>query len=663
MEQKGEYIPNKLLEGLYTEAMEDEGMLDSISPCLNELLSISQRYVNEELIGQGSLKSVYKCYDQKSQRWVALAKLRSHLEEEYYDFFIHEAWLTGALNHPNIIEVYEVDVGEGGAPYFTMSLKGNQTLKDLVSEGVEDRFSLLEIFMKICDAMSYAHAQGVLHLDLKPANIQCSDYGEVLVCDWGLGKRVAGSQPSVPDLNSALLVAEQQTLYGEIKGTPGYMSPEQFNPDVQADHRSDIFSLGCLLHFILSAESLFRGSLEERREKTLGVNHSSFIKSGISKSLRAVIAKSIAVDPSERYQSVADLKEDVVRYIKGYTTKAEKPKFRREITKFVLRNKKPISILTTVMAVIAILGFYGGRKVDGLYSLLETSSEEQEQAGVELSYLYEKYANINDKNTVNKSNLAKRFLDAEARSGNSFFAQNPVKSNKLSKKLVQKAYELNDGVATRLSLFRVYCYELNFSEALKYTSGLDSKFHTDFRAVAQNFAHFDFNETKRPPVSALIDVIEFVEKEDLKVSIFLQKMILYDNSLRADKSDYPELLHLVLKNMKSSDMMFSYKHKTKALSIVSKSPVTWYYLKVGSLFAPMNLQRLNLSTVQSLDLMCLNGATIQHVDLRGTDVFLDKGKTLRIYGLKKIYFKKGSFDRTRVRDVLKSDTPYEIEFE
>lgn len=151
--------------------------------------------------------------------------------------FIHEAWLTSLLDHPNIITIHNVRVDADKRPYFTMELKSGDSLDGLIEKldaGVPevcDRYSLnslLQVFLKLCDAIEYAHSVHVLHLDLKPANIQVGQYGEMLVCDWGLGRMHRGEDGMEFEwllLNSDLLSSD--TVFGQVRGTPGYMAPEQ----------------------------------------------------------------------------------------------------------------------------------------------------------------------------------------------------------------------------------------------------------------------------------------------------------------------------------------------------------------------------------------------------------------------------------------------------
>ena len=201
------------------------------------------------LIGKGAVKEVFRAFDRRIMRDVAIARPLDSLPPEFYELFVYEAKLNASLSHPNIIKIYSLDLDEDLRPFFTMDLKSNKTLKDFID--TEPSFSSrINVFLKICDAISYAHSKSIIHLDLKPENVQCDEHGEVLVCDWGLSKLIDDTECHNFDLHASLFENQSTTLYGEIKGTPGYMAPEQIIPGALKDQRTDLYALGCLLYFI-----------------------------------------------------------------------------------------------------------------------------------------------------------------------------------------------------------------------------------------------------------------------------------------------------------------------------------------------------------------------------------------------------------------------------
>ena len=167
-------------------------------PVCDSLRCIEQEYKDFEELARGGMKRVYKVMDCKLNRYVAYAKLHPNSPRELHDPFIREARLTALLEHPNIISVHDIGVNDEDTPFFTMELKVGQTLAATIKAnpgisrpGTNSFSTLLESFVKVCDAISYAHSKNVLHLDIKPENIQVGEFGEVIVCDWGLAQNFA----------------------------------------------------------------------------------------------------------------------------------------------------------------------------------------------------------------------------------------------------------------------------------------------------------------------------------------------------------------------------------------------------------------------------------------------------------------------------------------
>ncbi|MEM7312781.1 MAG: protein kinase [Planctomycetota bacterium] len=350
-----DFASNDKLASFYYLAEDIEKVEEQeISPSLHAISQIADRYESAEFIAKGGMKQVFKVYDARCKRNVAMATLHDDAPTELSDPLIHEAWLTGLLDHPNIITIHDVGVDSRNRPYFTMDLKSGDSLSQLIEKldsgdrDATDRYpldSLLEVFVKICDAIAYAHSVQVLHLDLKPANIQVGEYGEVLVCDWGLG-RVQRSDDGIEFerllLHSDLL--SSNTLFGEVRGTPGYMAPEQIQQDGIRDARTDIYQLGCILYSIMTLkrplegdpskalEKAARGEIIQPRERAPDRN--------IPASLAAVVSKAMAVDPDSRYASVESLGEEVRRYLTGFATQAEDAGVLTQLGLLYKRNKR-----------------------------------------------------------------------------------------------------------------------------------------------------------------------------------------------------------------------------------------------------------------------------------------------------------------------------------
>ena len=341
-----------------------------ISPSLHAVSQITTRYESAEFIAEGGMKRVFRVYDARCKRHVAMATLQDNAPIELCDPLIHEAWLTALLDHPNIITIHDVGVNSENRPFFTMDLKTGSSLSELIEKlnaGDPDlckRYpleSLLQMFVKICDAIAYAHSIQVLHLDLKPANIQVGQYGEVLVCDWGLGrvhKRDTEIEFDCILLNSDLLSSD--TLFGEVRGTPGYMAPEQIRKDGLRDRRTDIYQLGCILYSLLTLQRPVEGKPDMALNKALQGEITPPRKRApqrnIPASLEAVALKAMEVDPELRYPSVAAIGDDVRRYLTGFATQAEHAGFLTQLGLLIKRNKR--FCLTILCSAFFML--YGG---------------------------------------------------------------------------------------------------------------------------------------------------------------------------------------------------------------------------------------------------------------------------------------------------------------
>src|SRR5881394_3565506 len=284
------------------------------------------RYRLLERIARGGMGVVYTAEDENLRRRVALKVLDvPGTDGDLRNRPIREARVLATLEHPGIVPVHDVGTLADGRVFYTMKfVEGNRLDKFIESvTSVPDR---LRIFLRICDAVAFAHARGVLHRDLKPANIMVGPFGEVLVMDWGLAKILRG------EVSSSMLEADPEatvfdnpkqaniagrptetsvvTGHGTVMGTPGYMSPEQARGDVEhLDARSDIYALGALLRFLLTGHPEIAPVPGGRR---------------LDKSLAAICAKSTAAAPAERYPSVQELALDVSRYLDGLAVGARR---------------------------------------------------------------------------------------------------------------------------------------------------------------------------------------------------------------------------------------------------------------------------------------------------------------------------------------------------
>jgi serine/threonine-protein kinase len=206
-------------------------------------------------LGEGGMGIVHVAMDRSMDRQVALKELAAHLanSERGRVEFVNEARVTGQLQHPNVVPVHALAEGPSGTPYFTMQVIDGCTLADWLDDAERKPASRerieggIEILLRVCDALSFAHSRGILHRDVKPGNIMVGAHGRVYLMDWGL----------------AMPQSEAARGGHRVSGTPAYMAPEQAGGG-SFDERVDIFGLGAVLYEIVSGRTPYDPTEDER---------------------------------------------------------------------------------------------------------------------------------------------------------------------------------------------------------------------------------------------------------------------------------------------------------------------------------------------------------------------------------------------------------------
>jgi serine/threonine-protein kinase len=238
----------------------------------------NSRYWIGEEIGKGGMGLVYRGWDVQLQRQVAIKIIQGNHKDstQHLSRFLREARIASQLRHPGILGIHDFDVDPSGSAYIIMDLVIGKTMEQSISEAIDDaprRQAMLTTFFQICQAVAFAHANGVVHRDLKPANIMVGDYGIATVLDWGLAKILEASaiqeEISRGELFgpfSRLNIGDSfdpssdkfHTLTGTIMGTPNYLAPEQARGEI-VDYRADVFALGGILCHLLTGSPPFTG--------------------------------------------------------------------------------------------------------------------------------------------------------------------------------------------------------------------------------------------------------------------------------------------------------------------------------------------------------------------------------------------------------------------
>ena len=360
-----------------TGALDPAGEPDS-SVSAGDLLSTlpvkpQERYRFIRSIGFGGMKGVLLVADADTSREVAMAIMPDFRDRPRSDLerFVREAKLTARLEHPNIVPVHDIGIDESGSPYFTMKYLHGQSLSSVLRKVLRGdstavarygQMRLLQILIRICNAIEFAHSQGICHLDLKPENVNLGDYGEVLVLDWGLAR-------SVRPVSEGGLLSPNDPESGidqRVKGTPGYMAPEQVRPSKEfpVGFRSDIYALGGILYAMLSLSNpLARLPMEEVFRRTVSGEiplPSEVAPEGryVPAALEAICRKAMAPNPADRYATVAEMREDIFAFQTGYVPKAEKASPLKHAGLFIGRNVLILLLLLSLvlgMAVVALI--------------------------------------------------------------------------------------------------------------------------------------------------------------------------------------------------------------------------------------------------------------------------------------------------------------------
>ena len=343
--------------------------------------SVGARYTLLRMLGQGGLGTVWLARDENLNRYVAVKELTEDVRsgDIALEHFRREAEITGRLEHPGIVPIHQFGRDEKtGKAFYVMRFLGRRTLQDAIDEyherceaGAKDKMllhRLLSSFVSVCRSVGHAHAQKVIHRDLKPANVALDEFGQVTLLDWGLSKvndetgmyEVAGrSEPGdLHDLSSARA--------GRVIGTPLYMAPEQAAGRLEdVDALTDVHGLGGILYAILT------GAGPHQASGDTGIGREQFLsrivaddvtapkerRSAVPPELNAICMKALSRQRYRRYQSAAELAEDVERYMAGTPVHAYETPLKRRFARWMMRHPTfaQMMLLSTSLILIGLI--------------------------------------------------------------------------------------------------------------------------------------------------------------------------------------------------------------------------------------------------------------------------------------------------------------------
>jgi serine/threonine protein kinase len=283
--------------------------------------SNTDRYELHEEIGRGGMGIVYRAVDRELQREVAI-KVLNAATAGIVERLRQEARILGRLEHPGILPVHDIGTLADGRLFYVMKLVRGERLDRYAAREVSSA-ERLRIVERLCDAVAFAHAHGVIHRDLKPENVMIGAFGEVLVLDWGAAK-VRGETHAGAVRTSASI----GTQHGTVLGTPGYMAPEQAAGGSQVDERADVYAIGAIL---------------------------SFLMPDAPRAMKAIAARASQPDPARRYASVSALAADVKRYAVGLPVDAYRENLLERTRRLARRHRTPILLVAAYLLMRIVL--------------------------------------------------------------------------------------------------------------------------------------------------------------------------------------------------------------------------------------------------------------------------------------------------------------------
>jgi WD40 repeat protein len=339
-------------------------------------------YTEREEFARGGLGRVLRATDRGMGRVVAIKELLPG-KQFAAQRFIREALVTGRLEHPSIVPVYEAGRWPSGEPFYTMKLVSGRPLSAVVraTEGLEERLALVPSVIAVAEAIAYAHSKRVIHRDIKPSNVIVGEFGETVVIDWGLAKELGRDDDD--DVEAPGDAGDELTVAGDVLGTPAYMAPEQAKGD-SVDERTDVYALGSLLYFVLAGVSPHKplgegGSGNAVNFVRDGGADSSTVAGGgppeatgadavtvaatrtpvplarrrtdVPGELDAIVRKAMARDPARRYPSAREFADDLKAFQTGRLVSAHHYTLVGLTRRWVRRNR----VAVTVAAVAAAL--------------------------------------------------------------------------------------------------------------------------------------------------------------------------------------------------------------------------------------------------------------------------------------------------------------------
>jgi serine/threonine protein kinase len=345
--------------------------------------SVGARYTLLRKLGQGGLGIVWLARDENLQRYVALKEISRETapNDAALEHFRREAEITGRLEHPSIVPIYQFGRDEKtGKSFYVMRFLGRRTLQDAIAEYHERRDTnqgdsmalhrLLAAFVSVCHAVGHAHARQIIHRDLKPSNVALDEFDQVTLLDWGLAKindatglYDVGGRTEPGDLHSM-----GSTAIGRVIGTPLYMAPEQASGRLEeVDTLTDVYGLGGILYAILTGSGPHQATVDSMETRVGAadvlarivadsITPPDKVTPNVPPELNAICLKALSAKPYLRYGSAAELAEDVQRYIAGTPVMAYVAPTKRRVSRWMAKHPTLTQTILLMASLVLISG-------------------------------------------------------------------------------------------------------------------------------------------------------------------------------------------------------------------------------------------------------------------------------------------------------------------
>jgi serine/threonine protein kinase len=482
----------------------------------------SDRYKIGEILGKGGWKEVRKAFDKHTGREVAFAQPSDTHSSDTVEAFLREARIIARLQHPNIIALYSLGISEEGVPFYAMETQLGGSFRKALKTGQLSADQALEIYLQVCHAIAYAHLVGIVHLDLKPENIQIGAHGAVKVCDWGLSATIRASTDETEVATGFYDLCGDNGDFSLTAGTPGYLAPERKTHRTPAAPTADIFALGVILKEITS---LFPRSRRRR--------------------LAAIAAKASAESPESRYSSVVDLQDDLKHFQTQFPTSVEPGGILSRLRLFVRRHQLSITYTAASCALIAVLSALAFAHNERTQKQINRAVSAEEKAH-ELQLLAETEAQDTQTKLVQEAYDQSRVLLDLVTMSPSLSQEFVSESITILTEAVDSSTNNETTQLARTQLGTSYFVAQRFNKAVEAYSGTGR--NEDLKEIAARFA----DSPRKNGVLTAPQFIELLQAIPPKRILLQQQMVFYDRSLRKEWEEQVQITLTWLENKNPS---------------------------------------------------------------------------------------------------------------